>query len=263
MKRFKKITAVIMAVLMIVTVSGVSVVTTQAAVSGNFRYSVERDDGITYVEIERYLGKSSRVVIPSKIKGYKVREIAENAFKNNTKVKTIVIGTNVRDIDDSAFTGTKNLRKFEVKGNSKYKAISGVLVNKKTQYIEAFPSAKAKNYTVAKSIKGIGEGAFKGNKKIKKVVFRNVRVIEEEAFSGCSALTTVSFSGKLREVDEKAFFGCNKLKKVKLSKNVREIDDEAFGFKKYGKVSGFTIVGYYGSEAYEYARENGLKFRKA
>lgn len=260
MRKIRQTTSVLLTLVMLISIAVVAIVTTDAAVSGNFKYSVERDDGVAYVEIHRYLGGASKVVIPSEIKGYKVREIDENAFKNNSKVKTIVIGANVREIDDNAFIGTKNLKKFVVKSNSRYKAVDGVLVNRKTNYIEAFPSKKAKTYTAPASVKGVDEGAFRNNKTIQKVVLKGVKVVEEEAFRGCSALTSVTFSGKLREVDEKAFFDCVKLKKVSLPKKINEVDDKAFGYKKSGRVSGFVIRGYAGTDAQEYARENGLKF---
>lgn len=63
--------------------------------------------------------KVAEVTIPASVKigntVYKVTSIAKNAFKNNKKIKTVVIGKNVKSIGKKAFFGCKNLRKITVK----------------------------------------------------------------------------------------------------------------------------------------------------
>ena len=61
------------------------------------------------------------VTIPTsiKIKGatYKVTEISTNAFKNNRKLKKVVIGQNVVKIGKNAFYGCKNLTSITIKSS--------------------------------------------------------------------------------------------------------------------------------------------------
>lgn len=63
--------------------------------------------------------KVAKVTIPASVKigntVYKVTSIAKNAFKNNKKIKTVVIGKNVKSVGQKAFFGCKNLRKITVK----------------------------------------------------------------------------------------------------------------------------------------------------
>lgn len=63
--------------------------------------------------------KVAKVTIPASVKigntVYKVTSIEKNAFKNNKKLKTVVIGKNVKSIGKKAFFGCKNLRKITVK----------------------------------------------------------------------------------------------------------------------------------------------------
>ena len=66
---------------------------------------------------------------------YKVVGIAKNAFKNNRKLKKVVIGSQVTKIGANAFSGAKNLKTITIK---------------------------------SKSLKSVGKNAFKGiNKKCK------------------------------------------------------------------------------------------------
>lgn len=236
MTKFKKLTALLLAGLLILT--AVPVITAQAATSGNWRYEIDEENGKYYVEIDRYLGKAEKVVVPDTIKGYKVTEIDDDAFKGNKYIQTVTIGKNITDIGDGAFAGTPKLKKFVVNNNKKYKAVGGVLVNKKNNYIEAYPEAKAATYKIPATIKGIDDEAFKNNKTIKKVVFNKVKVIGEEAFMNTPAL-----------------------KKVTIPKGVKKIEEEALGYRtETKKLTGFTITGYKGTKAQTYAKRNGIKF---
>ena len=237
MKNYKKITALFLATLMIVALA-VGTVDTQAAVKGDWRYEVDRDDGRVQVEIDRYLGKAKNVVVPEKLGGYKVTEIDDDAFKGNKYIEQVTIKGNIRDIGEGAFEATPRLKKFVVRNNSKYKAVGGVLVKKKNNYIVAYPEAKGATYNIPDAIKGIDDEAFKGNKTIKKVVFNKVKVIGEEAFMNTPAL-----------------------KAVELGRTVTKIEEEALGYTREDvKLKGFTIKGYKNTVAHKYAVRNGIKF---
>ena len=62
--------------------------------------------------------KAAKITIPATVKSgnqvYKVTAIADNAFKNNKRIKTVVVGKNVRTIGKKAFYGCKNLKKITV-----------------------------------------------------------------------------------------------------------------------------------------------------
>ena len=78
-------------------------------------------------------------------KTYKVTSIAKNAFKGNKKIKSVIVGKNVKKINSNAFYKCKNLKKITLKnknivfGNSCFKNISKkaifkVPANKKNTY---------------------------------------------------------------------------------------------------------------------------------
>lgn len=237
MKKYKKITALLLATLMIVALV-VGAVNAQAAVKGDWKYETDEENGKIYVEIDRYLGTDKRVVVPKKLGGYTVKEIDGDAFKGNKYIEKVVIKGNIRDIGEGAFEATPELKKFVVKNNNKYKAVGGVLVKIKNDYIVAYPEAKGATYNIPAEIKGIGEEAFKGNKTIKKVVFNNVKVIGEDAFENTP-----------------------NLKAVEIPKTVTKIGEEALGYTRDDvKLTGFTITGYKNTVAHRYAQNNNITF---
>ena len=63
--------------------------------------------------------KSGTVSIPSKViiggKTYQVTKIKKNAFKNNKKIKKIVIPSSVVSIENYAFANCKNLKTIEIR----------------------------------------------------------------------------------------------------------------------------------------------------
>lgn len=70
---------------------------------------------------------------------YKVTAIANNACKNNVKLKKLTIGKNVKTIGKQAFYGCKNLKRITVKSKK----------------------LTSKNVG-AKAFKGVSKKAFKG-----------------------------------------------------------------------------------------------------
>jgi len=73
------------------------------------------------VEYKNTNSDSTSVIIPKtvRIKGntYNVTVVANNAFKNNKRLKSVTIGSNVTKIGKNAFYGCKKLKKITVKSN--------------------------------------------------------------------------------------------------------------------------------------------------
>lgn len=72
---------------------------------------------VSYVSPSK--GKSGTVSIPSKViiggKTYQVTKIKKNAFKNNKKIKKIVIPSSVVSIENYAFANCKKLKTIEIR----------------------------------------------------------------------------------------------------------------------------------------------------
>lgn len=125
----------------------------------------------------------------------------------------------VKSADDPGDNGGKVESVFEIVGHTLKKY-----------------NGKDKKCTIPKSVKKIGNNAFKDNKKIETLILPNkVTIIEPNAFSGCTNLEKVSRSqkSKLISIKKYAFEGCTSLTDFNLYK-VKKIDKKAFkGCKKF------------------------------
>ena len=85
-------------------------------------------------------------------------------------------------------------------------------------------------------------------------------------FSYCKEITNIVLPDKLNSVLRSAFQNCDNLKNITVPKNVTTIQDYAFGYyydeqsATYKKYDDFTISGYAGSKAQEYAEANEIRF---
>lgn len=150
--------------------------------------TVTTEDGAKGVSYTPTAASSENVIIPATAGGYRVTAIAKNAFKNNKKLKSIVISDNITTIGDNAFSGCTNLQ----------------------------------TVVIGKNVKTIGAKAFYKCTKIKKIVIpASVNKIGKQAFFGCKKLKSVTIeTTKLnnKKVGAKAFKGTNKKATFKVPK---------------------------------------------
>ena len=128
---------------------------------------------------------STSVVVPETvtIKGttYKVTSVSDNAFKNNKKIKKVVIGSNVTSIGKNAFSGCTNLQ----------------------------------TVTIGKNVKTVGENAFMGCSKLQTVTMgSSVTTIGAKAFYKCVKLKKITIPSKVNKIGKQAFYGCKKLRTI-------------------------------------------------
>lgn len=108
--------------------------------------------------------KRTSVKIPETVRyqndTFKVTDIGKNAFKNHIKMKTAIIGNNVKVIQSNAFAGCK--------------ALSKVTVGKNVEKIGSkafYKDGALKRITIkSKELKSVGAGALKGIHKKAKIV---------------------------------------------------------------------------------------------
>ena len=68
---------------------------------------------------------------------------------------------------------------------------------------------------VTYKVTSIADNAFKGNKKLKKVVVgSNITSIGKNAFAGCTSLTSITIGKNVKKIGKNAFTGCKKLKSI-------------------------------------------------
>lgn len=86
-------------------------------------------------------------------------------------------------------------------------------------------------YGEAAAVTDLGD-AFKNQKKLTNFselyYFTGLTKLDDDAFNGCSALTTIRLPKALKEIGARAFNGCTKLNRIDLPDNVSVIGEEAF-----------------------------------
>ena len=236
-------------------------------------------DGATYEIIQNPDGtlgikftstNETKVVIPDVIqigdKVYRVTEIYEKAFKDNTTIKEVVLSANISKIGDSAFEGCKNLEKVTLHdglvtiGNKAFYNCTSLKSIKTPATLQTIGNYAFQNCTSLKTVSlnnglvtigakafynctaltkikipytviKIGSYAFAKCKKLKSLKFgagSRLLSIGTGGFYGCTSLTTVKLPDKLTKVTKKTFYNCKKLKSVKIGAVATSIGTAAF-----------------------------------
>ena len=133
-----------------------------------------------------------------------LESIGENAFSGCEKLTNITIPAKVTKIEKEAFKDCYYLESVNFKANSQLKTIGEC----------AFRGCFGEEITIPGEIK----------------IPKTVTEIEEEAFSGCIALTTVIFNegSNLKTISTSAFRDCSSLTKIIIPKTVIAIGNAAF-----------------------------------
>ena len=199
---------------------------------------------------------ASRIEIPE---GMTV--IDNNAFKNNSKLKEVILPSTLKSIGISAFEGT-SLSKIELPSSLTYigenafaniktltevtipksvetasHAFSGDVNLKKVIFedgIVTIPSGILNNtgleeIVLPSSVKTIGSYAFSNNKSLEKInLLDGVRQIEEGAFSGDSKLSVLELPETLTEISRYVFSDTPSLTHINLPSGITNIGTGAF-----------------------------------
>lgn len=144
--------------------------------------------------ITKYLGTDDNVVVPASIDGKAVTGIAANAFKGDTKVKSVTLFEGVTSIGAGAFEGATALTDIAIPG----------------------------------SVTSIGESAFKGSGIVSAALPAGVQKISDSVFENCKALIDIELPEGLTEIGAAAFKDCSALKSIEIPAKVTRIGESAF-----------------------------------
>ena len=199
---------------------------------------------------------ASRIEIPEGMTA-----IDNNAFKNNTKLKEVILPSTLKSIGISAFEGT-SLSKIELPSSLTYigenafaniKTLTEITIPKSVESasyafygdvnlkkvifedgIVTIPPRILHNTGIEEivlpsSVKTIGSYAFSNNKSLEKInLLDGVRQIEEGAFSGDSKLSVVELPETLTEISRYVFSDTPSLTHINLPSGITNIGTGAF-----------------------------------
>ena len=197
--------------------------------------------------------------IPSKIDGYPVTRIGDEAFKDCSGLKgDVILPASVVSIGDYAFSGCTGLDGVLLLGEGlKYIGegafsdcinLQGDVLLPSTLEVlgtKAFWGCAGLdgNLLLGEGLEKIGERAFYGASGLKGdiVIPQSVKIIGDEAFAYCTNLGwSLVFTEGLEEIGERAFLKCTGLKgDLLFPKSLKIIGNEAF--KDCNNLDGFCL----------------------
>ncbi|GMO61502.1 MAG: hypothetical protein Ta2G_21230 [Termitinemataceae bacterium] len=214
-------------------------------------FTVRTKDGT--VTITGYKGKAAKVFIPATIGGLPVVGIGGFAFENLKNITSVNIPASVTYIGWNAFDGCTGLTSVNIPAsvtriwegaflgctgltaiqadanNQAYSSRGGVLFSKTGGTLIAYPAGLKGQYSIPVGVTGIVEEAFYGCTGLTSVsIPASVTSIGKYAFWGCTGLTSISISASVTSIGYYAFSGCTGLTSVSIPASVTYIGDETF-----------------------------------
>jgi len=205
--------------------------------------------------------------------------VAYKAFGNCTNLKSADMPKALNDLDPFAFDGCTNLTAINIDSENKtYQSQDGVVYTNNKTATYACPNGKT-SVSLSGGVKTIGNCSFSGCKKLKALVIPSgVESVGSYAFERCSSVKSVALPNTVKTLDYSSFYDCKSLEQITVPKEVKSINSNALGYEGNGKMvpmgdseysfiipklkENFKIIGYKGSEAEKYAKDNKIKFEE-
>ena len=187
------------------------------------------------------------VYVPAKQADVKISadtaSIGDYALYNSAAV-SISVPESVTSIGNYAFANAKNLKNVDI---AKGTAVIGA---------HAFENCTAmRSFYAPSSISDIGDAAFKNCRRLSAVILPSrLKTIGAEAFMGCSSLIGMVVGEYVTSIGGRAYKDCTNLEEIYIWYDTVLGTDV---FENDGKLKIHTMAG---SDAYRYARENGVPY---
>ena len=157
--------------------------------------------GLPVKEVEGLMGKSYEMIyIPSS-----VEVLNDKSFSNMPTLKTIVIGSGLREVSKYALCNVPKLESIVIDPDNIY-----------------FDSAEGVNAIIDKATNTLVKGCKSS------VIPNGVKIIERYAFYGCKELEYIILPETVEVIKEYAFYNCLELKWIVLPKMLTTIGESAF-----------------------------------
>ena len=192
-------------------------------------------------------------VIPDRINGVDVLKIGDQAFSQNTNLKTVTLPDSLKTIGKKAFASCSSLtsvnvpaavetigtdafascsglQEFQVSADNNYfSGQDGVLFDKEGYSLLIYPAGKTTSaYRIPEGVSRIGENAFAGTDNLKTLYLPDsMDTLEDRDLANAAGLTRIVFSDSLLVIGDEVFSGCKSLTSISIPSGVVSIGDKA------------------------------------
>lgn len=249
----KKLTAYVLVFVLTFTTIGIANVNAeeQKLNWNGYIYQIHTDttSGSKHILIEDYIGTDKNLILPEKIEGLPVTQLAER-FTCTADILTVKVNDTLEEAEGLAWCDTLE-QVLADSGSTRYQTVDGILYDKEGKQLICYPSAKKdRNYVIPKTvISDVGfHQLFLNHKYLKEVTFTGfvpelacagtniekvtisgkISYIPDQAFAGCKKLKNVTIGGKVAYIGVGAFQGCTALTSIKLPDSLKRIWGSAF-----------------------------------
>ena len=207
---------------------------------GNFKYAIHENGK---VQILKYIGNESHVIIPDNLLGYPVSYIGNLAFAENNPIeyddkakcmlKSVVIPDTVVSIADEAFYGCRGLESIKLSnrlkciGSLAFASCENISVLKLPRELEAigyctFKNIGIKQLVIPPTIRYIGSGAFSDCFKLKELKFEGGSIYIDGGIINNSALESICIPANLNIQGDGGMFCSENLIDVEYAETMNE-----------------------------------------
>ena len=184
-----------------------------------------------------------------------VKTIGKEAFKDCTKLTSIIIPESVKSINESPFSGCYHLEKVDFASieslcnidfywetsNPMYytkklyvdnQEVTDIIIPETISKINAYTfysASNIKSVVIPESVQSIGGAAFYGCSSLSSInIPESVQSIGGSAFSGCSSLSSINIPESVQSIDDGTFRGCSSLSSINIHETIQSIGYSAF-----------------------------------
>lgn len=198
------------------------------------KYKVLSEDRKT-VMLSGFNGEiqSNDLVIPATVNGYSVTNIGLNAFDDCAVLTSVTIPSSVTFIDNHAFKGCSGLTSVHISDLEAWCGITFDNFQDSNPLIHAhhlfLNGEEIKDLVIPNNVKSISNNAFTGCSGLTSVTIPNdLTYIGEYAFHGCTSLTTFVIPDSVTSICQHTFSGCSGLTSVIIPSSVTSIRNYVF-----------------------------------
>lgn len=244
---FKKILPLLLALILCLTAVGCSAFAAgpsdtdlaEGTKGLNFELS---SDGSGYVCTGLGNATTTDIVIPATYKDKPVLAIENGAFYNCVTLTSVTIQEGVQMILPYAFRGCVRLEKVIIPGSASYLGTHAFAMCSSLKSVTIADSDQTFE-DPADDIRLIEENVFKGCSALTEIRLpEELTLLARRLFDACSALTEITIPARMEAIDEASFAGCTSLKTIRYEGTMEQWNKLPKGPLWDLDVSGYSVV---------------------